>query len=131
MQEPSRNLINTTRAALYCRVSSDEQKQGHTIKSQIKELEDFAKVDNYKIVERYIDDGWSGSILERPKLDRLRDDAAKGLFEAVLINDVDRLSREMLHLGIIKRDLERKGVKLVFKKLPNSEDHCLTLWSMF
>jgi len=122
MQESINQLAKTILVAIYARVSSDEQREGKNIDSQIKELEDFAKANNYKIVERYIDDGWSGSILERPELDRLRDDAAKDLFEAVLVNDVDRLSREMLHLGIIKRDLERKGAKLVFKKLPNSED---------
>jgi len=115
------NLRNISKIALYCRVSSEEQKQGKTIDSQIQELEDFAEANNYKITERYIDEGWSGGLLERPALDRLRDDAPKGIFEAVLINDVDRLSREVLHLGIIKKDLERKGIKLIFKKLPNTE----------
>lgn len=116
------NLVNISKVAIYCRVSSEEQKQGKTINSQIQELEDFARASNYKIIERYIDDGWSGGLLERPALDRLRDAASKGLFEAVLINDVDRLSREVLHLGIIKKDLEKKGAKLIFKKLPHTED---------
>lgn len=122
MQESINQLVETVRAVIYARVSSEEQREGKTIDSQIKELEDFARANNYKIVERYIDDGWSGAILERPELDRLRDDATKNLFEVVLVNDVDRLSREMLHLGIVKRDLERKGIRLVFKKLPNSGD---------
>jgi len=116
------NLANISKTAIYCRVSSEEQKQGKTIDSQIQELEDFAKANDYKIIERYIDNGWSGALLERPALDRLRDDASKGFFEAVLINDVDRLSREVLHLGIIKKDLEKKGIKLIFKKLPNNGD---------
>jgi site-specific DNA recombinase len=116
------NLANVSKIAIYCRVSSEEQKQGKTINSQIQELEDFARANNYKITERYIDDGWSGALLERPALDRLRDDGSKGIFEGVLINDVDRLSREVLHLGIIKKDLEKKGIKLIFKKLPNNGD---------
>lgn len=109
------------RCAIYCRVSSDEQKEGRTIESQIKELEDFAPLNNHTIVAKYLDDGWSGALLERPELDRLRDDASKGLFEAVLINDVDRLSRELTHLGVIKKDLEKKGIKLIFKKLPTDD----------
>jgi len=108
--------------AIYCRVSTEEQKEGRTIESQIKELEDFAQINSHVITARYIDEGWSGSILNRPELDRLRDGADKGLFEAVLVNDVDRLSRELAHLGIIKKDLEKKNVKLVFKKLPNNGD---------
>lgn len=110
------------KCAIYCRVSTEEQKEGRTIESQIKELEDFAQVNSYVIAARYIDEGWSGSILNRPELDRLRDKADKGLFEAVLVNDVDRLSRELTHLGIIKKDLEKKNVKLIFKKLPNNGD---------
>lgn len=57
--------------------------------------------------------------MERPELDRLRDDAQKGVFDAVLINDVDRLARDVAHLGVIKRDLERHGTKVIFRKLPS------------
>jgi len=110
------------RCAIYCRVSTEEQKEGGTIDSQIKELEDFAQANDHVITARYIDEGWSGSLLNRPELDRLRDEADKGLFEAVLVNDVDRLSRELTHLGIIKKDLEKKNIKLIFKKLPNNGD---------
>jgi site-specific DNA recombinase len=35
-----------------------------------------------------------------------------------LINDVDRLARDVAHLGIIKRDLERHKVRVIFGKLP-------------
>jgi len=110
------------RCAIYCRVSTEEQKDGRTIESQIRELEDFAQASNHAITARYIDEGWSGCLLYRPQLDRLRDEADKGLFEAVLVNDVDRLSRELTHLGVIKKDLERKNIKLIFKKLPNNGD---------
>jgi len=110
------------RCAIYCRVSTEEQKEGGTIDSQIRELEDFAQANSHIITARYIDDGWSGGILNRPELDRLRDEADKGLFEAVLVNDVDRISRELAHLGIIKKDLEGKNIKLIFRKLPNNGD---------
>jgi len=72
------------RCAIYCRVSTEEQKDGRTIDSQIRELEDFAQANSHVVTARYIDDGWSGSILNRPELDRLRDKADKGLFDAVL-----------------------------------------------
>lgn len=67
----------------------------------------------------YKDEGWSGGVMARPELDRLRDDAGKALFDAVLINDVDRLARDVTHLGVIKRDLERLGVRVIFRKLPS------------
>jgi site-specific DNA recombinase len=107
------------RLAIYARVSTEEQREGQNIDSQIAELERFSRDKGWPIVGIYKDEGWSGGAMERPELDRLRDDAQKGLFEAALINDVDRLARDVAHLGIIKRDLERKGVKVIFRKLPS------------
>jgi site-specific DNA recombinase len=115
------------KVALYVRVSSEEQKQGHTIDSQIAELRQFAVQREWPVVGVYTDEAWSGAALARPALDRLRDDAHKELFDAVLINDVDRLARDVTHLGIIKRDLERSGVRVIFRKIPseNSPTHNL------
>jgi site-specific DNA recombinase len=106
------------KAALYARVSTEEQREGQTIDSQIAELEQFVQANGWEIADIYKDEGWSGSILARPALDRLRDDASKGLFDTVLINDVDRFARDVSHLGIVKRDLERSGVQVRFRKLP-------------
>ena len=81
------------RVAVYARVSTEEQKEGHTINSQVAELQRFARDGGYIIMKVYKDDGWSGSVIGRPALDQLRDDARGGEIQAVLINDVDRLAR--------------------------------------
>src|SRR5579862_6051037 len=107
------------RLAIYARVSTEEQREGQNIDSQIAELERFAREKAWLITGTYKDEGWSGGVMERPELDRLRDDALRGVFDAVLINDVDRLARDVAHLGVIKRDLEKKGIKVVFRKLPS------------
>jgi site-specific DNA recombinase len=120
---PSNNL----RVALYARVSTEEQREGQTIDSQVAELERHAQERGWSVIGVYKDEGWSGSLLARPALDRLRDDTSKGLFNTVLINDVDRLARDVTHLGVIKRDLERHGQHVIFRKLPmeNSPTHNL------
>jgi len=107
------------RVAIYARVSSDEQKEGQTIDSQIAELERFAAQQQWAVTGIYKDEGWSGALVARPELDRLRDDATRHSFDAVLINDVDRLARDVVHLGVIKRDLERGGIRVIFRKLPS------------
>jgi site-specific DNA recombinase len=119
--------LNSLRVAIYARVSTEEQKEGQTIDSQVAELERYAREKGWQVVGVYKDEGWSGSLLARPNLDRLRDDASKGLLNAVLINDVDRLARDVTHLGVIKRDLERHGQQVIFRKLPaeNSPTHNL------
>lgn len=106
------------RVVIYARVSSEEQSEGQTIDSQVAELERFAATQGWIVTGIYKDEGWSGAVLARPALDRLRDDASKSLFDLVLLNDVDRLARDVSHLGIIKRDLERKRVQVRFRKLP-------------
>jgi site-specific DNA recombinase len=105
------------RIAIYARVSTEEQREGQTIDSQVAELERFCREKVWLIAGIYKDEGWSGGIMERPELDRLRDDAQKAVFDAVLINDVDRLARDVAHLGVIKRDLERKGIQVMFRNL--------------
>src|SRR6266568_171784 len=121
------NSQERLRLALYVRVSSDEQREGHTIDSQIAELRQFAAQKEWPVISVYADEAWSGAALARPKLDEMRDDAHKGVFDAILINDVDRLARDVTHLGIIKRDLERSGVRVIFRKIPseNSPTHNL------
>src|SRR5882724_2967702 len=106
------------RLAIYARVSTEEQREGQTIDSQVAELERFSREKGWLVAGIYKDEGWSGGVMERPELDRLRDDAQKAVFQAVLINDVDRLARDVAHLGVIKRDLERHGIKVIFRKLP-------------
>jgi site-specific DNA recombinase len=112
------SLAAGLRVAIYARVSSEEQREGQTIDSQVAELERFARDKGWPVIDTYRDDGWSGGVMERPQLDRLRDDGRNGRFAAVLLNDVDRLARDVTHLGIIKRDLERHGIRLIFRKLP-------------
>jgi len=113
-------LVNTIqKVAIYGRVSTEEQAEGKNIDSQIEELRKYAVEKGHEVVREFKDEGWSGGLLARPALDELRDDATKGMFEAVLINDVDRLARDVAHIGVIKRDLENKGVRIIFRKLPN------------
>ena len=115
MNQKQENLI----CAIYGRCSTEEQKEGQNIESQIHELKKYAQENGYVISKEYRDDGWSGGLLARPALDELRDDATKALFQVVLVNDVDRLARDVSHIGIIKRDLEKKGIQLIFRKLPS------------
>lgn len=116
------SINETLRIALYARVSGEEQKQGHNVDSQIRELEEFASRNLWPVIDIYKDEAWSGAALARPALDRLRDDARKKLFDAVLINDVDRLARNVAHLGIIKRGLEDCGIKVIFRKIPSENN---------
>ena len=66
MSDPTENSY----VAIYARVSTEEQREGQTIDSQVAELERFANEKSWRVAEIYKDEGWSGSLLARPELDR-------------------------------------------------------------
>ena len=68
----------TRSAAIYARVSSDRQKENHTISSQFAALEEYAGSHGYLVPPewRFQDEGYSGATLLRPGLEALRDLAA-------------------------------------------------------
>jgi site-specific DNA recombinase len=83
-------------AAIYARVSSDKQKEENTIASQTAALTEFARKEGYDVPREWIfeDEGFSGASLLRPGLERLRDLAAEGQLEAILVYAPDRISRK-------------------------------------
>ena len=108
-------------AALYARVSSDRQKENHTIASQVAALVQYAESHEYVIPAdwRFQDEGCSGATLLRPGLEALRDLAAGGQLEAVLIHSPDRLSRKYAYQVLLVEELSRCGVEVIFLKAPS------------
>src|ERR1700751_2979003 len=96
-------------AAIYARGSSEQQKEENTIASQTAALIDFAREQGYSVPDDWVieDEGFSGASLLRPGLERLRDLAAEGHIQAVLIHSPDRLSRNHLSEGAPSRHPRR------------------------
>jgi len=120
----------TRTAAIYTRVSSDRQKENHTIASQVAALVEYAQTHGYLVPPewRFQDEGYSGATLLRPGLEALRDLAAAGQIEAALIYCPDRLSRKYAYQVLLAEELTRCGVELVFLKAPSgvtAEDQLL------
>src|ERR1700746_3042330 len=117
-------------AALYARVSSDRQKENHTIASQVAALTQYAETKGYMIPPewQFLDDGYSGATLVRPGLEALRDLAAEGQIQTVLIYSPDRLSRKYAYQVLLAEELARCGVELIFLQAPSgatAEDQLL------
>jgi site-specific DNA recombinase len=107
-------------AAIYARVSSDRQKENHTIASQTAALLAHASAHGYAVPPEWVfeDEGYSGAVLARPGLEALRDLAAEGQISAVLIYSPDRLSRKYAYQVLLAEELSRSGVELVYVKSP-------------
>jgi site-specific DNA recombinase len=109
-------------AAIYARVSSDQQKEENTIASQTAALIDFAREQGYSVPDGWVieDEGFSGASLLRPGLERLRDLAAEGHIQAVLIHSPDRLSRKYAYQVLLTEEFARHGAETIFLKAPHS-----------
>lgn len=70
-------------AAIYARVSSEQQAEAATIASQVAALEERVAQDGLTLEPqmRFLDEGYSGATLIRPALERLRDMAATGAMD--------------------------------------------------
>jgi site-specific DNA recombinase len=104
--------------AIYARVSSDRQKEQNTIASQTALLNEYAQAQGWMVPPEWIfeDEGYSGGVLRRPGLERLRDLMAEGQIEAVLVYAPDRLSRNYAYQVLLLEEFSRRGVETIFLK---------------
>ncbi len=107
------------RVAFYARVSTDKQAEKYGIPSQIEALRKRCLERGWTWVsdagkEAFVDDGYSGSELDRPALNRLREMVREGEVDVVMAYDPDRLSRNLSHLLLLEDEFTKHGVRLEF-----------------
>ena len=98
----------TKKVVLYCRVSTKDQ----NCDRQISELRQIAKNHNYHIIDEYIDTGFSGSLKNRPELNRMMKDAFSKKFEMVMTLELSRIGRSTKNLLEIVEKLKEKDINL-------------------
>ena len=104
------------RVAIYARVSTTAQaEEGYSLGAQVEDCTRYAK-DKLQpdLIKEYVDDGYSGAFLERPALERLRQDLSLGVYDAVVCYDPDRLARGLSKQLIITDEIEQSGAQLHF-----------------
>ena len=103
------------RAAIYCRVSTeDQEREGTSLDSQLEACLKKAHELGYEVPEEFIIlEIYSGLTLDRPKLPRLRQWVRDKEVDAVIAYTLDRLSRDPVHFIILQEEMEKAGVKLI------------------
>ena len=107
-------------AAIYARVSSDQQAERHTIDSQLSELNTRAAQDGHPVRDEmlFLDNGHSGASLIRPALERLRDLVALAAIDIVYIHAPDRLARSYAHQMLLLEEFAHAGTEVIFLNRP-------------
>ena len=102
-----------TRAVIYCRYSSDLQRDT-SIEDQLRVCTEKAANQGWQITNTYSDAGISGaSLVTRPGIQALIQDAMAGQFDIVLAEAMDRLSRDQEDIAGIHKRMEFAGVRII------------------
>ena len=108
---------NTVKVAVYARVSSQEQAdEGTSLEHQEEQLSSFCQFQNWEIIHKYIDPGYTGKDDNRPGLKQLLSDAKRGIFTKVVVYKLDRLARKLRLLLEIEENLGNDNVSLLSVK---------------
>src|SRR5208283_4450302 len=112
--------MTDAQCALYARVSSESQARDNTIASQVAALRERIVADGFRLEpdQNYEDEGYSGSLLSRPALERLRDAVAGGHVERIYVHAPDRLARRYAHQVLLVDEFRRAGAEVVFLNRP-------------
>jgi len=97
------------KVCLYLRVSTASQ----TTENQKRELEQYCKRQDWKVVRTYDDSNYSGTRNDRPALNEMLTDALKGKFDLVCVYTVCRLGRSTLDLLTVLKQLQDAKVGFV------------------
>lgn len=92
------------RTAMYLRLSKGdldvdgmEKSESNSITNQRMIVESFLKKNpDLKLVDTYIDDGYTGTNFDRPAFNSLMDDIRDGRINCILVKDLSRFGRDYL-----------------------------------
>ena len=109
------NILSSV--GLYVRLSredDDKTEMSESITNQKSLLIQYVKENNLRLVDIYIDDGYSGTNFDRPEFKRMIDDILKGKINMVITKDMSRLGRDYIGTGeLIEKFFPSHGVRYI------------------
>jgi site-specific DNA recombinase len=118
------------RAAIYIRVSTEEQAQeGYSISAQREKLKAYCIAQDWDVVGFYVDEGISAKDMNRPQLQKMIKDIEAGKIDCVLVYRLDRLTRSVLDLYKLLNIFEKHNCK--FKSATEVYDTTTAIGRLF
>jgi site-specific DNA recombinase len=108
--------MSSPQVAIYARVSSDHQAEAQTVASQVAALRERIAAEGLALPDamQFIDEGYRGTTLIRPALERLRDVIAARAVDRLYIHSPDRLARKYAYQVLLVDEFRRAGVEVIF-----------------
>ena len=101
------------RAAIYTRVSSEDQLNGHSLEAQERLVKQFCNFREWEVVKVYSERGRSGKNVLRPEFQTMLLDAEAGLFDVLVVHKLDRFSRSIIDVHTYIKKLDGLGISFV------------------
>ena len=122
------------KAAAYARYSTDKQ-QKNSIEYQLSEIRRYCQEKGITVAATYIDEAESGTNMHRPGFQAMEAAARRGEFEAVVIYDISRGSRDVGDWFTFRKTMLRLGIQVISATQPlgdltNGNDFLLELLSV-
>ena len=125
------------KVVFYGRVSTEHEEQTYALKNQMQWYDELRKqYPNWSVVDRYIDDGVTGTqAKKRPEFMRMLNDAQSGKFDLIVTREVSRFARNTVECLEFTRQLKSLNVEVYFVHeniwtLDNSGEMILTIMAM-
>lgn len=113
----SKEINMFSNVGLYIRLSREDDDKveiSESITNQKSLLIQYVKENNLRLVDIYIDDGYSGTSFDRPAFKRMIDDILKGKINMVITKDMSRLGRDYIGTGeLIEKFFPSYGVRYI------------------
>ena len=109
-------MYRKNKVAAYCRVSTDQSDQLHSLAAQRQFFEEFIKEhSDWELIEVYYDEGITGtSTKHREGFNKMIADCEKGLIETVLTKEVSRFARNTVDTLNYTRKLKERNINVIF-----------------
>ncbi|WP_029660477.1 recombinase family protein [Aliihoeflea sp. 2WW] len=105
--------VEPLKAAIYARYSTDLQNERST-EDQIDLCKAFAKREGFTVAGTYADKAMSGASMHgRLDLARMVQDAKDGQFKVIVVEALDRLSRDIADMATLHKTMDFIGVRIV------------------
>jgi site-specific DNA recombinase len=100
------NEDNIKNVAIYTRVSTEDQaREGFSLDSQLERLKAFCFSRDWNVYKTYVDDGYSGRNIKRPKYQEMFNDIQ--YWDAIVVIKMDRIHRNSMNFYKMMADLKK------------------------
>ena len=100
------------KAAAYARYSTDHQSE-NSIEAQLNGINDYCRSHNIEVVRTFIDEAQTGTNLNRSGFQSLIKNAENHAFQAVVIYDITRGSRDVVDWFTFRKEMLRLGIQVI------------------